>query len=147
MYAKKWPRGKLTLKLPGPGQLDRGLQVYLMSQIYNPPVVVHFPGTVVHNAIGPAAYTDINISTVVGVRRAWVLIRVENQTGSGGFFYFRENGETLLTSGAGTQITSITAPNRFGYVILRTDNTGILEWYAGVVAGTVNLRVEAYIHE
>jgi hypothetical protein len=107
---------------------------------------LHFPGTVVHNAIGPAAMTDLDLSSVVGARQALAYIRCENQTGAGCQFYFRTNGETLSAGGAGVHNAAPAATNRIGYVWVITDTAGIVEWQVSVVAGTVKLTVEAYAH-
>ncbi len=116
------------------------------GEVYNPSVVVHFPGVGVFDAIPPAVMTDLDLSAVVGARHALVLLRVENQTGANCTVYTRTNGHALAIVGTGPSIAVIGVTNHLGYVCVVTDGAGIIEWFGTNVAGTVVLVVEAYAH-
>ena len=115
-------------------------------KVENPAMLVHFPNTVVYNAIPHAAYTDLDLSPYVGVRKALCIIRILNSTGGGDTERVRTNGDASnVTSNSGV-ITCITNTTQIGYVVVITDDAGIIEHFGTNVAGTVVYTLEAFIH-
>jgi len=114
------------------------------QNFFNPQVTLKFPGTVVHNAIGPAAWTDLDLSAVVGSRKALVVIRSLNGSGGNSHIYSRTNGDTLnKTDGISIVLSQLSG--RDDLLVVYTDASGIIEWYVSNVAGTHTLTVEAFI--
>ena len=116
-----------------------------MTEVSNPPVVVHFPGTQVHNAIGPVAWTDLDLSAVVGARKALVYLRCLNGTGFNAIITLRPNGD----GGAwiGGVVRTQVVDTGVAALLVYTDAAGIIEWYTDIVAGTWAITVEVYAHE
>ncbi len=119
----------------------------MTNAVINPAVVVHFPRTVVHNAIGPGGYTDLDMSAVTGARHCAVLLSLVNGSGGNNIMIFRRNGEAALGQDWGASGSGVTAANRIVYLVVQTDNAGIVEWLNTNVAGTVTIIVEAFWHE
>jgi len=109
---------------------------------------VEFPRTTVHDGNSPAAWTDLDLSAVVGANETLVLLSVLNQGGAAAQDYqFRRNGETATVIDKGCSGLDMVANTIAGYVILTTDGNGIIEWIS--VAGNLSTKVivEAFAHE
>lgn len=92
----------------------------------------------------PLAWTDLDLSAVVGKRSALLYIKILNEHVDILTVYFRTNGETAEVCydsmrASGNNIMSIDAA-KFGNVVLETDAAGIIEWYA---AFTRNVKIWA----
>ena len=107
---------------------------------------VAFPRTVVHNAIGPAAFTDLDLSAVVGARQAEVLLSFLNNSGGNCAVYTRRNGEAAAASQYGAGGITASANGEICYAKVVTDVAGIIEWAISNVAGTHTVIVEAYAY-
>lgn len=110
----------------------------------------YYNDNAIYNAIPPGAFTDLDISSSIGAKRALCWIRVINQTGSAAKFFFRPNGDTL-TAGSlniadeGTSICNV-QQGQAQYILVATDENGILEWASSVVSGTVLLALTSYTY-
>ncbi len=98
--------------------------------------------TEVYNGNSPAAWTDLDISAVVGTNPALVLLKIYYPAGAQESFAFRKNGDgDEFYSGsydsAGAAAGSTVAANIFYAVMVATDVLGVIEWKTdGVVAAT-----------
>lgn len=111
-------------------------------------VMMGFPNTQVYNAAAPITFTDLDLSSVVGAYRAWVLLRVHNTGALGTGYWFRENGDTDVTAEdatipRGTGAAYLAGPQA-GYFLVPTDNAGIVEWRAGA-ANVTTITVKSFI--
>ena len=107
---------------------------------------VWFPRAIVHNAIGPAAFTDLDLSAWVGARQAFVVLSVLNGSGANSNANFRRNGEAVTSMESGIAGTQSTLNGRIAYLAIVTDSNGIVEWFVSNVAGTHTVILEAYAH-
>lgn len=114
------------------------------TKLYNPAMLVQFDTTVLYNAAAPVAWQDLDLSGVVGVRSAVVVLRVNETGGVASSYRFRRNGETVAIGGAGTSFLS-NLNNNIGYAVLRTDALGIIEWYS-TAASACTVSMEAFTH-
>ena len=115
--------------------------------LYNPRQHIHFPRARIYNAAAPVAYTDLDLSSIVGVRQCLVLLRfVKNVHTAATIYSVRTNGDAagpFAETGAGVCYSGDTSrPNTS---IAMTDGAGIIEWYA-INNDSVSVYVEAFIH-
>jgi hypothetical protein len=108
-----------------------------------------FVSTVVHNANSVAAWTDLDLSAVVGSNTAMVYVEVKNN-GAADEFRFRTNGATEEVGhtapaiyGGGASASTIRASG-IAYMWIMTDSSGIVEWRTTNVISTA-ITVLAYI--
>jgi len=99
--------------------------------------------TQVYTGNSPIAWTDLDLSSVIGAQKALVLLKV---IAAGGFtsICFRANGDTDEHYGTGTDAggtAKVYAQNNIAfYVETITDANGIIEWKAsGALATTVDI--------
>lgn len=108
-------------------------------------------GSQVYNGNAPsAAWTDLDLSSYIGSRRALVLLQIENNGGVDTNYRFRMNG-----SGAVQYPEANAAPGVFSckcdtgaehnYVWVITDANGVIEWDADAASSTV-VTLLAYIN-
>lgn len=96
------------------------------------PRPMEFPGATVYDAVCPVVYTDLNLSAVVGSRKALVLLEVYNNSLVNLDYQFRVNGIAVSTGkggSAGSAANEIAA-SEYGYYVIMTDAAGIVEWIA-----------------
>ena len=100
----------------------------------------------------PIAWTDLDLSAVVGANIALVLFRCYNSMAAGNFraFSFRPNGEaewaTWATNTCISPFTCIVPGTGFGIAIGLTDAAGIVEWvYNQAAQAGVTIDVIGYI--
>lgn len=102
-----------------------------------------FCDTEVYNANAPAAWTDLDLSGVVGSNNALVMLRVRNnQVLMGHNISFRED-DTVDVSGA--RITMATADAWIGTVWLKTDASGVIEWKSSAAGRATIVNLIAYM--
>jgi len=118
-----------------------------VAEISNPRVGAKagFPGTKVFDAIGVVAWTNLDLSAVVGANPALVFLKVINKSGGNANFQFRPEGDTdtwltLAASGAAT-----VQNNGVVGIVMTTNAAGILEWLVSVAAGTIEVYVLGWI--
>jgi len=112
---------------------------------FNPQVTLKFPGTLVHSGVGPGTHTDLDLSSVVGSRKALVILRITKDATAGNDNYnFRTNGQTGNAPANGIGWITLGA-SAMGYVEVITDSSGIIEWYTDDIVPSVNINVEAFI--
>lgn len=101
-----------------------------------------FPKTVVFTGNSPTSFTDLNLSSVVGVNSAIVIIKIKCDWGN--YIIFRTNGETdtFSVNGEGVSKARIFTANETNYLLAITDSSGKVEWKTGAVQSTI-LTVEA----
>ncbi|MFC1846770.1 hypothetical protein ACFLYS_01760 [Chloroflexota bacterium] len=101
--------------------------------------------TQVHTGAAPTAYTDLDLSAVIGAQKTLVILKVKT---AGAYCYaFRQNGDT--DSGAsGSHYSACTlystSANIYGLVVVHTDASGIVEWLSSNAAA-MTVDVVAYI--
>ena len=100
------------------------------------------------NSPNPAAWTDLDISAVVGSNVALVMFKVMLTTSGGNKrFSMRKNGDTEISHLGNIGVSGIFNPGSgsFNYVICPTDASGIVEWYYENAADAVTIDVVAFI--
>lgn len=108
-----------------------------------------FATTEVHNAATPTSYTDLDLSAVIGATQKVVLLKVVTGAFGAGNrnFNFRPNGDTgawtYATGASGCANLYMIASNA-GWVTVKTDTAGIIEWECPDSADTSVVKVEAY---
>jgi len=104
-------------------------------------------GQTVFSDACPSTWTDLDLSSYVGSRRALVFLKVKNAAGSAKKYRFRPNGDTGEYS-YGYDRSHCSActlsPGEFGTVWVMTDTSGIIEWMSEVSEST-SLVLLAYI--
>lgn len=108
------------------------------------PTTITFCNTSVYGSGNKSnAWEDLDLSAVVGANTALVMLRCYCSNGQAGapYVYFRTNGDTLE---AGAGVGTVPSSNELGYVIVKTDSSGIIEWIANVNFYT-QVSVIAYI--
>jgi len=95
----------------------------------------------------PSAWTDLDLSAVVGVNTAFVLLRFYNADAAARYTGFRINGETEVSIfDQGPFSTEQIGATSFGYGLCLTDTNGVIEWYySDVGQAGVTIDVIAYI--
>lgn len=103
------------------------------------------PGTEVFSGNAPASFTDLDLSSYVGSNAALVYLKIHNTSAGGKWYFFRKNGETdTMATDTYEHAGLIYVVNgQFGYVVVITDSSGILEWHGDNNATDIDL--EAYI--
>jgi hypothetical protein len=106
-----------------------------------------FPGTSVFTGAAPAAFTDLDLSSVTGDRECIVLLRIAKTAHTAAASYsVRTNGDTADYSAYGTGFGQITNNLKMTYILAVTDSMGIVEW-DGTVNDAVAITLEAYAYE
>jgi len=98
-----------------------------------------FSNTVAFNSTSPITWTDLDLSSIVGNRRALVFLKVRAQD-TNGYFKFRPNGDTHEYSyGADWPQCSqcMIAGGECGTVWVMTDANGVVEWTSNWQQSTV----------
>lgn len=113
-----------------------------------------FPLNQIFSGASPGSYTDLDLSSVVGSTRRVVLLKVVCGT-TQSEFHFRRNGESgehpsdSNDHGSGSAKTEKLSSGEIGYVVVPTDNAGIIEWASiqdgtPVASSTTTVTIEAY---
>lgn len=107
---------------------------------YNSDTVAVFTGPM------PTTWTDLDLSSIVGTNRAFVVIAIDSDADS--FVHIRKNGDTRRTydqggDGAGISGGSTTSVTRT-YATMVTDVNGVIEWNAGTAGTTTNVYLVSY---
>lgn len=93
----------------------------------------------------PTAWTDLDISAVVGSNVALVLLKISFGANDTAAIYFRLNGDAELTE----TVTSVGAASRTVneviYLLVIADASGIIEWITGIAATGLTIDVVAYV--
>lgn len=115
----------------------------LPSNLINPGAQLEFPASSAHSGAAPLAYTDLDLSSIVGSRKAIVILSFEQSSGGNVNYRTKPNGKAK--DPPSSNLTSMTcATNNIGWVAVWTDATGKIEWMADNVAA-VTIIVEAYL--
>jgi len=124
--------GKLDFYTPSLGEivikLDGSDGSITCKKIYG---AFQYSGSQVFSGSAPTSWTDLDLSSYVGSRRALVFLKVKNSGGFGQQYEFRMNGDTDNYSyGADwPQCSACTvASGECGTVWAETDASGVLEW-------------------
>lgn len=114
------------------------------SSIDNLGSVINFSTTQVYNAAKAIAFEDLDVSAVVGVRQAVVLLKIKNTTGNTSQFTFKKKGDGDTYDGYAPNSLIGIPNNDAAYVICVTNTSGVLSWMSSQVAGTVTVTFEAF---
>ena len=103
-----------------------------------------FSGTLLVATLGPASYTILFLSGIVGTRRRMVNIRAYNASATGAYFQFRPYGETLNQA----NVTGPSSPNiaagQMSYVMVAIDASARVEWLTNPSDGSSTLWLESF---
>jgi len=109
----------------------------------------HFavPDTIVFNgsADTPAAWTDLDLSAVVGSNPALVLLSVIRGVNACGDLQIRRNGDTTDLRGDFLAHGNIANADELYHFLVLTDGAGLIEWNFDSAVLLVVARVKAYI--
>lgn len=109
-------------------------------------------GAQVFSGISPTTWTNMDLSSYVGAKRALIFLKIKGGTNSNAY-YFRTKGdieevgysEGYYTGfGGGTTVTQITQ-DRISYLLVETDNSGIIDWKSYGAYASTNIWLEGYI--
>ena len=114
--------------------------------INNPPEGWHSVQVEVFNAVTPVAWTDLDLSGVVGAKQTLAILKVMMPTFNEAIC-FRKNGDadehyTVAPSGAGNLGN---AADIFQTVVIPTDNVGIIEWRSSGARANTTVDVIGFI--
>jgi len=112
-------------------------------------VAFHTCDIEVFNGVSPApsAFTDLDLSAVVGSRSALVILRLYNPDAVPRKFYVRQNGVAFYGEGSFDAGVAPTATN-WRYALGYTDAAGIVEWhYAAPGVAGLTIDVTAFLVE
>jgi hypothetical protein len=106
-----------------------------------------FSNTEVFNGTSPSTWTDLDLSSVVGAKQRVVLLRFST-TGTSIALAIKTKGDTktYTTNSSYSSNSAMYIPNNTysGTLIVKTDTSGVIQWYtSGSVAG-VMIDVLAY---
>ncbi len=117
---------------------------------------VNFLSTKVYDATSgiPTTWTDLDLSATIGAATHLVYLKVVNKDGATAAQYkFRPNGEaagdaligasSLGGNDSGGDGTTVTAGD-CGFVLVKTDASGVVEWYSSSSSADTEIYVEAY---
>ena len=94
----------------------------------------------------PSAWTDLDLSAVVGVNTAFVILRFYNANAAARYTGFRMNGETEVSIfDQGPFSTEQIGGTSFGYGLCLTDTSGVIEWYY-TEANQANVTIDVIAH-
>ena len=97
----------------------------------------------------PSAWTDLDISAVVGSNVALVLLKILNPDGGAQAVGFRVNGdadESFDTANRGMSSNGDVGNGKYAYAVVATDSSGILEWrFEAVDIANITIDVVAFI--
>jgi len=96
---------------------------------------IHSGVKVYDNAVAPMAWTDLNLSSVIGKNRALVFLKFKNRYNElSNVIHLRSNGDTanVATSSvfAGANNIVMISHGYIAHLVMETDENGIVEWKA-----------------
>lgn len=132
-------------KLPS----EKAVKAYVDTEISNT-VLTNFSNTEVFNGTAPVAWTDLDLSSVIGATTRVVLLKLYDSSAVSSY-YLRPNGDaggydlpSPGTVGVGVQATRLTSTGGNAQMLIcKTDSAGVIEHY-GSGGGTVKIAVLAY---
>lgn len=102
------------------------------------------------NGTCPTSFTDLDLSSVVGVAQKLVMLRIGQLSGSVTALTFKTKGDTMAyfgTNGESCGMSSVYlnsgAADNTTTIIVKTNTSGVIQWY-GVDARTTTIDVLAY---
>ena len=101
------------------------------------------------NSPNPSAWTDLDLSAVVGARAALVMLRFYNANAGQSYVVTRPNGETEASeTSSGTEpFHSYPKATEFTLLIALTDAAGVIEWkYQRANEANTTIDVIGYIN-
>ena len=120
-----------------------------MTEVWNNSVLVQFPRTVVFNDHFTAGYSfqDIDLSAVVGSRRAVVILKCAKDAQVGNHILFnRRNGDVGSENG-NSNVYSLASPGSYqGHMVADTDDNGVIEVSSDENTHVWTITVEAFIY-
>lgn len=113
------------------------------------PVIAAFPGTEVYNSSLGNTFVDLDLSSVVGVKKAFVVLKIKNIAAGVSGYFLRPNGETdfsatVYVGGLTTSEGAVVAQNISVLLACITDASGVIEWKRGA-AGDTQAWVVMYV--
>ena len=109
------------------------------------------PNTQVYNAVPPIAWTDLDLSSVIGAYRALVIMTF-NTVSTNKAIAVRQNGvgeqfySATVSEARGVALGQVlVAGSHYLALWVPTDSAGVIEWIANGNTGNVAAKVLAYI--
>ena len=125
----------------------------MTTTVSNPRVVQHLflvnTQVFAANTPGASAWTDLDLSAVVGARNALVVLRWQCAQGNAATF-FRRRGDTddqymaAPTMAIGASGLRVDTAGVFGTVVVPTDSGGWIEWKSSAVTQACTIDVIAF---
>jgi hypothetical protein len=107
-----------------------------------------YSGANVFSGTSPNAYTDLDLSAVVGANRAYVILKLIC-TSASLTVKFRTNGSSLdqgAAAGYGGGLTSgLYSQNYEIYIMVLTDAAGVIEWWTSAASSGTTVDLIAYV--
>ena len=108
-----------------------------------------YSGSTVYNSTAPTSWTNLDLSSYVGARRALVLLRIYNGSSNATNYRFRPDGSSeeqgvAVDNWPGALSTRIETSYRYNYVWCMTGTNGYVEWAADLASSTTIVLL-AYI--
>ena len=127
------------------------MTVYLNGVPVDVPATLTVSETEVFDGIPPVAWTDLNLSSVVGANVALVILKVQHGFGTSKAMAFRKNGDTdehystaAVELGSGAAL--VDSSNAYHQiVVVVTDSGGIIEWKTEEATDNTTVDVIAYV--
>lgn len=107
---------------------------------------VVFVNTTVFDANAPTAWADLDLSPEVGAREVMVYLSMEAGAANRGY-RFKTKGQAkdpTQTIGAGGCATISVNANKVGYVLVKTNALGVIQWIVQANTYAAKIVLEAY---
>jgi len=107
-----------------------------------------FDTTEVFNGTGSTSYTDLDLSSVIGVNQKMVMLKVNMGTTGGYYSSFKMKGTSgtfpNTSNPVGTASLVLSNSGESGYVIVPTDTSGVVQWRINTGTPSYTINVVAY---
>jgi hypothetical protein len=105
-----------------------------------------YPLSNVFSGTAPTSFTDLDLSSIVGVTRRMVFLKFSQAVAAGSnSFLFKTKGDAdTMTDTPNWIATDNSGSSRSANMTLMTDANGIIQWKCSAGGQTVTIDVEAY---
>jgi hypothetical protein len=102
--------------------------------------------TQVFTGTAPTAYTDLDLSSVVGTKQRVVMLAVTNGGGASEPYSFIRKGSSYTTGVLNPNgVSAVNVANgKTSFVIVTTDTSGVIQWTGDAAPASTVINVEAY---
>ena len=114
----------------------------------NPGFWKHSGSTIVNNQSAPTNWVDLDLSSIVGMNRALVMLKIFKSSSGAATYYLRPNDDNDDYRTTGFQANGINAIrlgyNEAGLLMIESNENGIIEWMSSK-SDNVTVTVIGYI--